>query len=160
TINKRVLDHANIRQIFLFDNDGGSQVQIKRLVLEPAPTLPAGAVGLSLGATTSPLFAGFTRVAPGDPRIEGQVTTVLSPGDDPLIASGMRGVTKLRIPWSGGRARVSLWTEDVGEWEFLPFATARRITINGRNVVDEKRTPQQWIEQRYLQGRDLEYDGK
>jgi hypothetical protein len=161
TINKRVIDHRDIRQIILFDSDGGNQVKVETFTLEPAPKLPQGVVGLSFGAANSPLFGGFERVAPGDPRIEeSQVGTVLRPGVDPLIASGMRNIHKVRIPWSGGRARVSLWTEDVGEWEFLPFSTERWIRVNGTDVVKEKMTPQQWIEQRYLRGRQVEYDGK
>jgi hypothetical protein len=161
TINKRVIDHRDIRQILLFDSAGGNAVQVSAFMLEPAPRLARGAIGLSLGAADSPLFGGFERVAPGDARIEdGQVVTVLRPGVDPLIASGMRGLRRLRIPWSGGRARVSLWTEDVGEWEFLPFATLRSIRVNDGEVLHEQATPEQWIERRYLRGRDIEYDGK
>ncbi|MBV9631623.1 MAG: hypothetical protein JO230_26240, partial [Xanthobacteraceae bacterium] len=161
TINKRVIDHRDIRQIMLFDNDGGNQVKVGAFTLEPAPKLPPGTIGLSFGAPNSPLFGGFERVAPGDARIqESQVATVLRPGVDPLIAPGMHNIHKVRIPWSGGRARVSLWTEDAGEWEFLPWSTQRWIRVNGTDVLNEKMTPQQWIEQRYLREREPEYDGK
>jgi hypothetical protein len=151
-----VLAADDIRRIMLFANGRGA-VTVAEFRIEPAAHLPEGVVALSFGRADAPLFSGFERVAPGDARIEqGHPAAVLRPGFDPLISSGLRGVEKIRVPWQQLRARVSLWTEDVGEWETLPFALERRIRINGTDIASHRLTPAQWIANRYLAGRDRE----
>ena len=156
TSGGRVLSTNDIRRIVLFAADGkAAEASVFRI--EPAQPMPAGVIALSLGRADAPLFPGFTRLAPDDPRIEaGRPIAIARPGLDPLITSGMRGVERIRLPWPHDRAQVSLWTEDVGEWETLPYALERRLRVNGVDVLTQRLSPAQWIAQRYLAGHDRE----
>lgn len=158
TSGGRLLRHDAVRALHVFRASRQGKVELVAFRFEQAPVLPQGSAGFSLGAADAPLFPGFERIAVGDPRLAaGKPVAIRRPGVDPLIASGMRGVERLKIPWPAGRALVTLWTEDVGEWETLPYALRRRIRLNGVDVYDEALTPQEWIDRRYLAGRDAPY---
>jgi hypothetical protein len=153
TASGRLLDHGDIRRAFLFVGKGDARVVASRFDTAPAPRLPGPAKGYSLGDKTAPLAAGFERIAPDDKRIEaGNPAAVRRAAPDPLVASGIRGVERLRLPWPAGPARITLWTEDPGEWELLPHPLERRIRVNGRDVLSTRLTPQEWLETRYLRG--------
>lgn len=157
TSGGRVIAADAIVRMILFDAKSNRRVHVQRFAIDKAPKLPQGAVGYSLGKADAPLFAGFTRLNETAHEIEtGKPAPVLRPGVDPLIGSGLRGVERVHLPWPKGRVRVSLWTEDVGEWENLPHPLQRRIRINGETIVEERKTAAQWIRDRYLRGRDAE----
>ena len=157
TARGRAIAGDALKQIILFDSKREDRVHVSRFVIEKAPKLPVGAKGYSLGNKDAPLFAGFQRLAPGASELEaGRPIPILRPGVDPLIASGLRGLEKLRFAWPAGRARVSLWSEDVGEWETLPHPLQRRIRINGGSVLEERMSGREWIAKRYMRGRDAE----
>lgn len=159
TSSGKLIDADDIRRISLFTPSRDGAIEVASATLRSAEPLPAGAVGLSFGHPDAPLFPGFERVAKGDRRIvQGPAVPVRRPGVDPLIGSGMRGLEKVHAPWPQGRARVTLWTEDVGEWESLPHALRRRIRANGVDIHDETFTAGQWIEKRYLANRGAEAD--
>ncbi|MFM2423083.1 MAG: hypothetical protein RL291_1613, partial [Pseudomonadota bacterium] len=158
TPSGRTLDANDIRKVILFKGDKKSRVIVERFGTVRAESMPAGAVGYALGAPNAALPAGFQRIAPGHPAIEmGKVTVVRRPGPDPMVANGLRGIERLRLPVPPGRHRITLWTEDPGEWEHLPIVLERRITINGRVVDQFKRSPSEWMMQRYLRGLNDEH---
>ncbi|MBY0397071.1 MAG: hypothetical protein K2X91_11480, partial [Thermoleophilia bacterium] len=102
--------------------------------------------------------SGFERIAPGDPRIHpARVFAIRRPAPDPLVASGIRGLERLQLTAPPGRVRVTLWTEDPGEWELLPHPLQRRIRANGVTLVDETLSPRAWIAERYLAGGNTEH---
>jgi hypothetical protein len=157
TTGGRVIDAQRIVRLTLFPASAGARLAIHSAALHAPPLLPAGARGFSFGPQDAPLFPGFERVTRNDARVEqGRAEPVLRPGVDALIGAGLRGVERARLPWPKGPARVSLWIEDVGEWETLPIALERRVRVNGRDFLLERRTPEQWIAQRYLAGQDDE----
>ncbi len=157
TTGGRLIEAQNIRRVIFFEPGRASAIELTGASLRPPDPLPAGAQGYSFGHASAPLLPGFERVAAGDPRIaEGPGIPIRRPGVDPLIASGLRAVGRLQLPWPAGRVRVSLWTEDVGEWETLPHALRRRIRVNGVDLHDAHFTPAQWVERRYLANRDAE----
>jgi hypothetical protein len=154
----RVLDHNDIRRVHLFVGKGEGKVIGGQVSLDPAPRLPGRAKGYSLGALNAPLAPGFERIAPGNPMIEaGKAIAIRRPQPDPLVANGIRGVERLRLPWQPGRARVTLWTEDPGEWELLPHPLNRRLRINGIDVLQTRLTALQWLDQRYFRGATAEH---
>ena len=154
----RQLDHTQVRRVIFFVAAGEGNVTLRRFETVPAKPLPEGAKGYALGAVTAEFPGGFERIAPGDPRIGGgNVVAVQRPAPDPLIASGLRGIERLTLPWPAGRARVTIWAEDPGEWELLPHPLERRIRINGTDVVSERLTPEDWVQRRYLRGLDTEH---
>ncbi len=151
--NGRAMPADAIRQLIVFAPSDDAQVRISRLAAVKASELPAGARGYAFGSADAPLPDGFTRAGPDSPLIvEGAPSPVARPAPDPLIASGLRGVERLRIPWPEGRARVTIWADDPGEWELLPHPLKQRITVNGRTVHARDWTPDDWIAERYLRG--------
>ena len=156
TVNGRIIYGREITRLILFVAKGAGTIEIKSFRLVEVPPLPVGAVGLSFGHVEAPLLSGFERVGASDPRLTGQVFNIRHSSPDPLIATGMRGIQEVKVPWPKGRALVSLWTEDPGEWENLPHPLERRIVVNDTEVFRQKMTPPQWVKQRYLSGSDGE----
>ncbi len=154
----RVLDLAQLQRVQAFKAGGSAGVRIDRLALVEAPALPPGSRGYAFGARDAPLPAGFERIAPDDARIRaGAGVAIRRPLPDPLVANGLRGVSRVQFPWPRGRARVTLWTEDPGAWELLPHPLSRRIVVNGETVLREEMTAESWIRQRYLRNRGSEH---
>jgi hypothetical protein len=154
----RTMRAAEIRQVIVFAPQAYARVEIARVTAVEGGDLPAGAKGYAFGPEVAPLPAGFERVGPDSPLIlEGAPTAIARPAPDPLIASGVRGVARLRLPWPERRARVTIWAEDPGEWELLPHPLRQRITINGEVVRSYDWTPDEWIARRYLRGLQQEH---
>jgi len=156
TTDKRDIDPRQITRFILADAGAHASVEVASLTLRPIASLPQKALGLSLGTPDAPLPAGFERVSIGDPRLGGQPYAVRRLAPDPLTAGGLRGVARLSVPWPAGRVRISLWTEEPGDWENLPHPLDRRILVNGTEVLKQTLTPPQWIRTRYLAGSEVE----
>ena len=157
TSGGRVLDARDIRRLMLFEPERAGRVQVEAFGLEAVPRLPADSVGFSLGAPDAPLIGGLTRLTPDDPRISARhAVAVRRPSPDPVVANGIAGIERLHFDWPRGRAHVSMWLEDVGEWETLPYVLQHRVRVNGRDLLSVNPSPQQWITGRYLAGRDRE----
>ena len=87
-------------------------------------------------------MGGLVRITPDDPRIFAHhPVAIRRPSPDPIVANGIVDVERLRLDWPRGTARVSLWLEDVGEWENLPHPLQRRVRVNGHDVVYDQLTP-------------------
>ncbi len=159
TPSGRVLDPAKISRIILFAWQGRPQVTITRFETARSASLPDGAKGYSFGAVDAAVLAGFERIGPTDPRITGRgpVVAVRRPAPDPLVANGVRGVRRVVLSSPPGRVRVTVWTEDPGEWDLLPHPLARRIQVNGRDLLVEASGAEAWIAQRYLRGAKSEH---
>ncbi len=154
--NGRILNPKTINQMVLFLAKGEGDVTVTSFKLEEVEPLPMGAKGLHFGGWDAPLPQGFERVLAADPRIQGLPFIIRRPAPDPLIAGGLRGLNKVHVDWPKGRALVSLWSEDPGEWELLPFPLERKITVNGTDFLNQHFTPPQWLKSRYLAGSDFE----
>ncbi|MFO1081027.1 MAG: hypothetical protein U1E23_10425 [Reyranellaceae bacterium] len=156
TSGGRALRFEGLRAVHLFNASDHGRATVEEFRFEQPAPLPRGSAGYSLGGREAPLLAGFERIAPDDKRIvAGHPAAIRRPGVDPLLASGLRGVERLQLPWDGERASVTLWLEDVGEWESLPHPLRRRVRVNGVDVLDETLTGNEWIRQRYLRGQDI-----
>lgn len=162
TISGRSLDPAAISQIILFPWKDKPNVTITRFEAVPEARLPTGARGYALGAADAPLPAGFERIAPTDARIAGRgpVSAFRRPAPDPLIANGVRGIRTVRLQAPASRVRVTVWSEDPGEWELLPHPFVRRIQVNGRDAVNEAWSADDWVAKRYLRGASREHSPK
>jgi hypothetical protein len=157
TPRHRPLDLAAVFRAIAFAPDGGD-VTFAAPRLDTPPALPAGVHGWFLGPAGAVPLRGFEPVAPGDPRISGpHLEQIARPGGDPVLAFGVR-LTRFETRLPPGRWRVTLWTEDPGEWETLPPVLQQRIRVNGTDLVDFNRDYPTWIAQRYLAGRAREAD--
>ncbi len=153
TSGGRPLEMAALRRAIAHAPDGG--LRFTDIAIEGAPALPPGVHGWSFAPAGAAPMAGMASVAPDDPGLAGNAPRhVRRPGEDPILARGMNGVTRFTAPLPPGRWTITLWTEDPGEWETLPAVLEQRIRVNGRDVVLWRRSQEDWIAQRYLAGRD------
>lgn len=157
TAHKKPLDTSAIRSIILFGTHNQNKIRVDNFAIEEPVQLARGASGYSFGKANSPVFGGFKRITAKNPIVKGgNLREVLRPGTDPLLASGINGIEKITLEAKPGRHRVTLWTEETSAWQELRAFLIRRITINGKIVSHEEYTPVEWIEKRYLAGRDRE----
>lgn len=159
TPSGRTLDATRISRVVLFAWQGDPQVTIARFDTSRGASMPAGAQGFSFGALDAAVPAGFERIGPTDSRVSGRgpIQVIRRPAPDPLLANGLKGVRRIALASPAKRVRVTVWSEDPGEWEALPHPFDRRIQINGRDLLNEKITADQWIAQRYLRGGRTEH---
>lgn len=154
TENKRLLDLQHVRRLMLFVGRDQPAVRVEKIEIATTFSLPVGVYGWDLGSATSPLYPGFKRLTPLDKEVEGVVLkSVARSGGDALLSDGIRGLERVRLRVPNGKYRVTLWVDDLGEWEYLPHSLARAVWANERKVWNEAFTEQQWLEQKYLVGR-------
>ncbi|MFC7474359.1 hypothetical protein ACFQS7_08340 [Dankookia sp. GCM10030260] len=159
TPSGRFLNARTIRRIIVNTGYGAAPVRITALRAETPVILPADVAALSFGPNDAPVFPGFTRVPVEDPRIENGASPrvpIRRSSQQPLIGTGLRGVERFVLPWPNGRWDVSLWTEDPGDWEYLPHPLQRRVLVNGAAPVWYLKTPEQWLREVYYAGREAE----
>ena len=151
----RAIEPNAIRLAIADARDPG--MRLTRLAIEGAPALPAGVHGWSFAPDGAAPLSGMMSVAPGAPGLSGDhARHVRRPGEDPILARGMAGVTRFTTPLPPGDWNITLWTEDPGEWETLPQLLEHRVRINGRDVVLFRRTQEEWAAERYFAGRNAE----
>lgn len=159
TPNGRTIDSGNIRRIIFGAYPDNRNVVVTRLDLVDVQRLADGAIGYALGAKEATLPNGFERISPGDPRLTGPaVSAVRRLRPDPLVANGLRGLSRVRLAAPPGKARITIWSEDPGDWETLPQFLNRTIRANGVTVLADKSSPAEWLARRYLRGRWQEHD--
>lgn len=157
TASGRTLDHTNIRHLALFTGKGTDKLRFDHLEFETPEQLPAGAYGWDLGPEGTALWPGFKKLTPASPELAGAKLRGLNrPSGDALIRDGIQGIRTIRLPLPAGDWKITLWTRDQGEWEYLPHPLQRRITAQGRTVWEQSLNAGQWIERVYLAGRNRE----
>ncbi len=157
TPSGRPLDLGDIRRMILFAADDKQALRIASVTAERGFALPGLAMGWKFGPPGVAVMAGFEAIKPGDKRLSGPNQIALNrPGADPLIASGIKGIERFTVPLANGTWNVTLWTDDVGEWEYLPHELKRQIKINGQTVAGYQYRPEQWLHEVYFAGRNRE----
>lgn len=151
----RVLDRTTLRRAHADGMD--DSIRLQSLALDTPPALPDGVRGWAFGPEGTEPFAGMESVAPGDPRLTGPGPRYQRrPVEDPILAGGVSGATRFSTALPPGRWRVTLYTEDAGEWETLPHVLEQRIRINGVDAHRVRQTAPAWVAARYFAGRDEE----
>jgi len=151
----RAIEPAALRLAIADARDSG--MRLSALTIEGAPELPQGVQGWSFAPEGSAPLSGMASVATNAPGLSGiNPRHVRRPGEDPILARGMVGVTRFATALPAGEWNITLWTEDAGEWETLPAVLEQRIRINGRDVVLFRRSQEEWAMQRYFAGREIE----
>ncbi len=149
----RVLDPSDVRLVDFWFDDDDATIEVTRFEARSAPRLPNGAIGYSFGHPDASVPPGFERIGPQDPRIFGEISAVARPTPDPLVANGLRGVRAIRLDdVPPGDYRVTVWSEDPGEWEYLPHPLRRVIRANDVEIRRDETNPRDWIAERYLRG--------
>jgi len=146
-----------IRDIVVFSGAPVASIVLERVAIEVPAYLPPKSFGWDFGPDHAAVFSGFTKVGPNDPGISGETLTGLQrPAGDALISDGIRGLERFETAVPNGRWRVTLWTEDLGEWQTLPYWTRRVIAINGKPISETTRTAEDWFHKIYTAGADRE----
>lgn len=143
-------------KLFVFSADMWADIKLEKVLISTASKLPEHTLALDFGPINSAVFPGFESIDKNSPYLKGKITERVRTSGDSLIRDGVSGVTSLQIPWPDGQWKLSLWTQDQGEWEYLPHFLVRQITANGTMIVDENLTMDQWINDVYLAGRKKE----
>lgn len=157
TASGRPLDHTNIRHLALFTGKGTDKLRFDHLEFEEPEQLPAGATGWDLGPDGAALWPGFRKLTPESPELAGAKLRALNRASgDALIRDGIQGIRSIRLPLPDGNWKITLWTRDQGEWEYLPHPLQRRIKAQGKTVWEQLLNAEQWIDQIYLAGRNRE----
>lgn len=151
TPRKRTLDPDALRFAHFTPWPETSDIAVTRFDLAPIRAFPQGTHAFAFGAADAALPAGFERISVPDPRIKGDNLLMRRrPKPDPLVANGIRGISRITLKVPPGDMRVTIWSEDPGEWEDLPRTSQRTIHVNGQLLMSENLTPKQWLETRYL----------
>jgi hypothetical protein len=153
TPSGRFLDRTDLRRVIVSVDGRADLVHIAAISAKRSFSLHEGARGFDFGPEGQAVFPGFEPVAPGDVRVSGRtLVPVRRPSGDPLVADGIRGVERFDLAWPDGRWTVSLFTQDPGEWEFVPHPLNRRIRFNGQTIDEWRISPRQWFRDGYLAG--------
>ena len=139
-------------QMIIFNTGSSDALSITEASISPPPSRPGQVLALDFGKDNSPVFPGFERVQIGDKRLKGNFLARFRPSGDPLIQDGIEGVSSFSMPWENGQWKLSLWLQEQGEWEYLPYFLQRKVTAENQVVIDEKRTDSAWIQDIYLAG--------
>lgn len=150
---RRRLDIADITRLVL-STSGDAALTIDDVTLEPEPPYAHDSpriLKLDAGPASAPLFPGFTRLLPST-RYAARRGYGLSPDAEVLRVEDRRHPDGLLRDWISfgkggldldlpdGRYHVWLMIEDPGYWEYYPNYESRRVMAEGRVVVDEQLT--------------------
>ena len=110
-------------------------------------SLPEGAIGFDFSTPDSKQISGYERVTTNDDRIEsdGELSGLRRPTDKPVVAHGIVGVKKFTTDMPNGIYRVTLITDDLGDWSKFPRPFGNRIRVNDKTVRVLTKDPSDWI---------------
>ncbi|MGI9273561.1 MAG: hypothetical protein ACR2PT_01705 [Endozoicomonas sp.] len=140
------------KKMIIFTAGNSGDIELSKAVITRPPKVPMEILAIDFGRVDSPVFPGFQLILPDDGRIQGDIRPRFRPSGDPLIQDGFEGISQVSIPWKNGNWRLTLWTQEQGEWEYLPHYLKRRITAEGQEMVNDDLSIDDWINRVYLAG--------
>ena len=110
-------------------------------------SLPEAAIGFDFATPDSKQISGYERVTPNDDRLESdtEMSGLRRPTDKPVVAHGIVGVKKFSTEMPNGIYRVTLITDDLGDWSKIPRPFGNRIRVNDKTVRVLTKDPSDWI---------------
>lgn len=148
-------------EMIIFTTEKRSELTFSDVRITTPEALPADTLALDLGHRDSPVFPSFQPVLEDDPRLDGKMLTRFRKSGDALIRDGIEGIDTINIPWPMGQWKLSLWAQEQGEWEYLPHFLSRKIVVEGKNILEEKWSVEEWISDVYFAGvrKEADIDG-
>ncbi len=115
---------------------------------------PSHAVfALDFGRRGAPPASGFQRVAPGDPRITGNLAILGATGVKGMLADGVSGVRSIDLPVTGTTPfRIVLMTRNLGDSAHAAASFGHMIMANGAPMEVMGSHPDEWMENAMLLG--------
>ena len=145
-------------EMIIFAGHDSDALSLNDVQITTPAALPENTLALDFGHADSPVFSGFEQVKKGDSRITGSLLPRFRKSGDALIQDGIEGIDSISIPWPNGQWKLSLWTRDQGEWEYLPHYLNRKIVAENTELLSEFYSREEWIKQVYLAGTSKEAD--
>ena len=110
-------------------------------------SLPEAAIGFDFSTPDSKQISGYERVTPNDERLETdtEMSGLRRPTDKPVVAHGIVGVKKFSTEMPNGIYRVTLITDDLGDWSKFPRPFGNRVRVNDKTVRVLTKDPSDWI---------------
>lgn len=160
--NGQLLQRNTLQHLEVFRLGDTNDLKLQHASFERATPLPEGSIGWDLGDDQSALWPGFKRITANFPGIAGTHLLEIDRGRrqqaaEALTTDGIRGIDSLQLPLPAGNWEITLWVYDRSEWDYYPHALHREIRANGQNVLRQHLSPQDWIQDSYLAGRNREY---
>lgn len=147
--NGQAFDLPTAQRLYLF-TEPAAAVEAEIALAPPRPPLP-DVLALDAGPADQAPALGFSRLAPDDPRLAGtRIVALRRAGSERLLADGIVGIDRITLPAPPGAWHLKLWLEDPGEWESLPRALIRQLTVNGRVIDQRNESLDAWVSRRYL----------
>lgn len=160
--NKTPLNIETIKQIIIFTLATESIFTIHSTqFVKPASQNFAG-IGWDFGAANSKVWPGFTQITPSAKSLTGRhlhaVVREQHFGiNEGLITDGIKGIEKIKLPIGKGTWTLTLFMDDMGDWEYTPHILSQTILLNEMVVKDTQCTHAQWVNTHYLKGKNLQY---
>lgn len=145
-------------EMIIFSGNDNDALSLDEVRITTPEALPENTLALDFGHKNSPVFPGFQQILRDDSRIKGKLLPRFRKSGDALIQDGIEGIDAISIPWPDGKWKLSLWTRDQGEWEYLPHYLDRKITAENTEILHTIHSREEWIKQVYLAGMDKEAD--
>lgn len=174
----RRLQPDSLQQVMMFYGKPSSErhamapldIQLTQVVvrtLEPIAQAQSSSLVVDFGTTDSPVLPGTMTMTPvqNNPQLQSRIELkgilrgVNRPGPEPWLQDGIAGIDSLTIPvtadmMSAGRFwQLTLFREDVGEWENLPRQHNLDMEINDLHYdgqLSSKPRAKDWYQQQYL----------
>lgn len=155
TAEKKRPDLSRLTALYLFTAQPQG-ITLQKLSLQRGLRFSDEILAWDFGDSQRAPFSGFTRIGPQDAHLQGRPTATTRSGSFAPFNDGLRGVNQIKIPLPAGQYQLRLWNRDPGEWELLPHPLERRVRVNGQAIWEQHLTPEQWIKDIYLAGRNQE----
>ena len=160
--NKRPLNIDTIKQVIIFHLEDGDVFTIKPIRFVAQSVQRFAGVGWDFGAANSKVWPGFIKITPQAQALSG---SNLRPVDraqhfginEGLITDGIKGINKVKLPIGTGTWTMTLFLDDMGDWEYTPRILAQTILLNNMVVRDTQRSQADWVKTHYLKGKALQY---
>lgn len=123
---------------------------IVKLQVDKDFTLGNGRLGLDFGPPDVPPMPGFQQVSARDPRVGGDLQAMRRPTGDPLMATGVRGIQTIKVPFPDGPIRIMLMTDAYNDAAVDDQPFGAEIEVNGTVVRVSRTDPSQWLPNAYL----------
>tara|TARA_R110000787_G_scaffold8786_18_gene30169 strand:- start:3710 stop:4894 length:1185 start_codon:yes stop_codon:yes gene_type:complete len=133
-----------------------SQASIVRLAVDDNFRPTNATVALDFGPQDGNVMPGFERVVAGDSRISGDgINALRRPEENPLLADGLAGISKIEVNVPNGRYRIVLMTQNLNDKGLTQYAFGQVVLINGVPIQIGENDPESWLPEAMLSNPDI-----
>lgn len=163
--NKTPLNIHAIKQIIIFNLNGKDTFHINSTDFVKHSSHDFAGIAWDFGGENSKIWPGFTQITPMSNFLTGnRLNAVVREQhfgiNEGLITDGIKGIDKVKLPVGKGTWTLTLFIDDMGDWEYTPRVLSQTFLINDMVIKDTQRTHDDWVNDHYLKGKSLGYKQK